>query len=228
MIHILYRLLVGENKKGRPEWYSKKACFHSVYQAMTGGMTLKVYLNKGPCGWLHDDVIVENIDTRDMAETCLLVYHEAVKFPSTDWVYFCEDDYMHLPDSFAKLQHCIEDVKPDLISLYDHPDRYINLPEHNLTNGKNDIFVSRDHHWRTIPSTGMTFAASVKCLKENQDLLEEWTYIDFELFPRILGLRGGERLNKYLMVGAIPGLATHCEDGYLSPIVDWNKYGNRR
>ena len=219
MIHILYRLITTENNQKRPRGYSKQACFSSLIQAMSHGITLKVYLNRGPCDWLYDTE-VENIDTKDMSETALLVYHEALKFPDADWVYFCEDDYVHEPDALVKMMHCIKDVKPDLISLYDHPDRYRDLPEHNFTQGKNDIFISRDHHWRTIPSTCMTFGASVKVLRENQDLFEKWTYIDFELFPRILGFKE-PRPNKYLMVGAIPSLATHYQTGYLAPYAEW-------
>jgi hypothetical protein len=219
VIHVLYRLTTTENTQDRPVWYSKRDCFRSLVAAMTTGkttgMTLKVFLHKGPCEWLYDTVVQE-IDTKDMAETCVLVYHEAIKLPDEDWVYFSEDDYMHKPDSLVKLQHCIEDVKPDIISLYDHPDRYRDRPEHNFTNGKNDIYISRDHHWRTIPSTCMTYGISVKCLKENQDLFEEHKHVDFNLFPAILGYKG-ERPNKYLMVGAIPSLATHCMTEHLAP-----------
>jgi len=223
VIHILYRLLTGENKKGRPEWYSKQRCFFSLFNNVAEGMDLRVFLNGGDCDWLPHEANVAKVNIPEMSDSCLMVYNEAVQLPEDDWVYFCEDDYIHVSGALLKLQHCIEDVKPDLISLYDHPDRYRDLPQHNLTNGKNDIFVSRDHHWRTVPSTCMTFGASVRVLKENGDLFREWTYIDFELFPHILGLRGGERPKKYLMVGAIPALATHCELGYTSPVVDWNK-----
>jgi hypothetical protein len=171
--------------------------------------------------WIGLEVI--QLNNVGNAPSFRFAYQEAAKCPEVDWVYFSEDDYLYLPDAMSKLFHCIEDVNPDLISLYDHPDRYRDRPEHNLTNGKNDIFISRDHHWRTVPSTCMTFAASISVLKENQDLFERWETSDNELFPRLLGLRGEERPKKYMMVGAIPALATHCESSFLSPCVNWEK-----
>ena len=223
MIHILYRLTELESgAANRPAWYTKRECFYSL--CVHANMPFTVYL-EGGCDWLLQKANVKNVHL-DKSESFIYCYRDAILLPEEDWVYFCEDDYLHVPEAMTKLEHCIEDVKPDLVSLYDHPDRYRDLPEHNLTNGKNDIFVSRDHHWRTVPSTCMTFAASVKCLKENQDLFEEWKHVDFELFPRILGLRGGERPKKYLMVGAMPSLATHCQLDYTAPVVDWKKYAS--
>jgi len=221
MIHVLYRLLAGENKRERPEWYSKHNCFSSLLANIGQGIDLRIFLNGGECDWLPDFVHTTRVNIPVISESFLLVYHEALLFPRWDWVYFCEDDYLHVPGALFKLQNCIEDVKPDLVSLYDHPDRYRDLPEHNYTQGKNDIFISRNHHWRTIPSTCMTFGASVKVLRENQDLFEKWTYVDFELFPRLLGFKE-DRPNKYLMVGAIPSLATHCQTDYLAPCVEWS------
>lgn len=219
MIHCIYRLYAGENTRERPAWYSKKLCFYSLW----GSVDIRVFLNHGDVDWLPDGINVTKVDIEDINDSCRLVLHEALQFPDSDWIYFCEDDYLHIPGAIKKLQHCIEDVKPDIVSLYDHPDRYIDLPEHNFTNGKNDIYVSRDHHWRTIPSTCMTFGISVKALRENADIFEEWGYLDYEIWEHLLGFKG-ERPNKYLMVGAIPSLATHAEEGFLSPVREWSIY----
>jgi hypothetical protein len=221
-LHIYYRLCAKEGNVERPKWYSKKGCYLSLLGSMSFGdsESLRVFVDGENPQWHTESIDTVHIEPRADSEsgksasfwTC---YLSAIEQPEDDWVYFVEDDYLHLPSSLSKLLHCIEDVKPDLVSLYDHPDRYRDLPVHNLTNGKNDIFISRDHHWRTIPSTCMTFACSVRILKSEQEKFEKWKHVDFELFPDLLGLKSGER--KYLMVGAIPSLATHCQSGYIAP-----------
>jgi hypothetical protein len=220
-LHIYYRLCAKEGNVERPKWYSKKECYGSFVEALFEVSKKDVSFDLSVDGdiptWtspFSDNCTTVTFDV-GKSQSFWAVYQRSLQWPDDDWAYFVEDDYLHLPDSLFKLRHCIEDVKPDLVSLYDHPDRYRDLPEHNLTTGRNDIYTSRDHHWRTIPSTCMTFACSVRVLKSEQEKFEKWKHVDFELFPDLLGLKSGER--KYLMVGAIPSLATHCQSGYIAP-----------
>ena len=226
-LHILYRLCDKENPTvKRPDWYSKVRCYVSLSRrlrdtpASLANVDTTIILDGAMPSWMENPPRIIALTEGGKDKSMLQCYQEALGYQDEDWVYFVEDDYMHEWDALPKLLHCIEDVKPDLVSLYDHPDRYKDLPEHNLTQGHNDIYVSRDHHWRTIPSTCMTFACSVRVLKDNRELFEEWKHVDFELFPRLLGLKG-DRPKHYLMVGAIPSLATHCQEGYLAPMTEW-------
>ena len=41
-----------------------------------------------------------------------------------EWVYLVEDDYLHLPESKARLVQAAEAGIADYLTLYDHPDKY--------------------------------------------------------------------------------------------------------
>jgi hypothetical protein len=69
-------------------------------------------------------------------------------------------------------------------------------------------------------STTMTFAAKVKTLKEDEEILRKYTSgsypRDFEMF---LELRDKSRS----LITPIPGYATHGETAWLSPLTDWKE-----
>jgi hypothetical protein len=66
----------------------------------------------------------------------------------------------------------------------------------------------------------MTFASSVKALKEDEEVLRKWTKDthphDFQMFMELKQI--GRRL-----VSSIPGYSTHGETEWLSPLTDWQK-----
>ena len=113
------------------------------------------------------------------------------------------------------------------------------------------IFVTEHTHWREAPSTTMTFAARVSTLKEDYRILmrhpDKRPPKDFAMFLSLTKQRNPiDTINafllfrpwpfqamimnyfaffrkKRLLVTCIPGLATHCVDKCLSPLVDWTK-----
>jgi len=222
MLHVLYRLCDGDRKRGeRPLGFSKRKCLNSFLDSCGSGIFANIeYIIDGES---PDWLMIEPLRTSKAgsAQSFWFAYNLAITYPKEDWVYFAEDDYMYAPEAITKLWHCIQTIPTDFISLYDHPDRYKSLPEHNLTDGKNDIYWDGMHHWRTIPSNTMTFAARVSSLIAGKALFDEWTNRDgftvsWELFPRLLGLKGNSS-HKMKMIGAIPSLATHCEIDNLAP-----------
>ena len=66
----------------------------------------------------------------------------------------------------------------------------------------------------------MTFAAKVKTLREDEEILRSFTQgsypRDFEMF---LALRDKGRS----LITPLPGYATHGETAWLSPLTKWNK-----
>jgi len=76
------------------------------------------------------------------------------------------------------------------------------------------LFVTKTHHWRTAPNTCGTFLLRRKTLIE--DLYIWWLEIqDYYLFQTLCINKGR------ILLTPIPGLATHCMEGYLSPTIDW-------
>jgi len=121
-------------------------------------------------------------------------------------VYFIEDDYLHLPQSkdmiLEGLQHA------DYATLYDHPDKYTN--EYNYGESSK-VIRTNNSHWRYTVSTCMTFATTIKTLKEDIEIWEKFTTgehpWDHEIFSS-LAVK-----NRKLIV-PIPGVACHTDLTY--------------
>jgi hypothetical protein len=229
-IHIYYRLCDQDDMSKRPTGYSKENCFNNflkVYERIKGKQSFSIVCDGEFPEWLTIKPFMRFVQLGNVgnAQSFWRAYNEALKCLDDDWVYFAEDDYIYLPNAMEELELAMQSLNVDFITLYDHPGRYEDLPEHNLTDGKNVIKLSGSRHWRSSPSTPMTFAASVKALRACYDLFDIWTNRDgytvsWELFPRLQGLRG-EKDYGFRLMGPMPSLATHCVTGYLSPCVDW-------
>lgn len=121
-------------------------------------------------------------------------------------VYFVEDDYLHHHRAGEVMKEGL--FVADYWTAYDHPDKYMTQYGHG-----EDCRVTRTPatHWRTSISTTMTFASTVKALKEDYDI---WEYYlkgrqhppDHEIFCAL----GTRAIPKKLAV-AIPGLACHTD-----------------
>lgn len=139
-----------------------------------------------------------------------------------DVVYFLEDDYLHLTNSAKVL---IEGLKiAEYVSLYDHNDKYI-----PASNGGNafigddageltKVFRTPSSHWKLTNSTTMTFATTMKQLREDEQVWREFTTgthpNDFACFMKL------RELNRALIT-PIPGISTHCEPAWASPGINW-------
>lgn len=169
---------------------------------------------------------VDNIEYTSLnnAQSFKYVFNKAIELEDEELVYFIEDDYLHLPNSFNCIKEALE--VSDYVSLYDHPDKYVN----RVDGGDNPfiedggevtrVIKTKSSHWKLTNSTTMTFAAKVKTLKEDVDVwlnhLQGSHPNDFIAF---LDLRSKGRT----LLTPIPGLSTHTELNYLTPLVDWSK-----
>lgn len=150
-------------------------------------------------------------------------------------VYFCEDDYWHSDDAINILLEGFEYNVADYITLYDHPDKYVNfdgtrvfIPEYGIAIGGNPLInqdgeetilkLSNSCHWKLTNSTTMTFATRLGTLRADKDIF--LSYLgpdishprDFDIFLELGG--------KGRTIGCpIPGRSTHTELAYLDPMV---------
>ncbi|MCL9769475.1 hypothetical protein NAT47_03510 [Flavobacterium sp. HXWNR69] len=172
----------------------------------------------------------------------------AEQFNDEEWVYFCEDDYLHRPETFQYIIDLIENrdsVFPasikikkllrkreiTLLSLKrffkkpaivihpcDYPDRY---KFQYLT--KNFIFLSRFCHWRQVSDTTFTFLMQVKDVKRKKNILLKSSNSanDRYLSKNLYGTTFF--FKKLLCVSPIPSLSTHMHIETMSPLFDWEK-----
>lgn len=129
-----------------------------------------------------------------------------------DLIYFLENDYLHCPNWLEKISELLNSpVHFDYVSLYDHMDKYIYAMYSDL---RSRIFVTQNHHWRTAPSTCGTFLVRKKIFDEDIELWAREVQDHYQ-FEELSANKGRTLLTP------IPGLATHCMEGYLSPTIDW-------
>ena len=163
----------------------------------------------------------------------------AFETDDNDWVYLCEDDYLHVPHAFKwivdLIDHKDDYIKskrffqafgiknklsktPIIIHPPDYPDRY--KPRYLRFSL---IFLSRFCHWRQVTDTTFTFMAQAKTFKQYRQIF--WNsctgandrYLSKTLYA---GVRMGK---KALCLSPMPGVATHMHEEVMTPLVDWKK-----
>ena len=228
-MRIIYRISDSGYNKVKPDYINNEACLANA---------VKVF---DDCEW---SIIADNIseETNDMiqkhvprsqifyvdrgngAATFNIALDEALKMPYNDTVYFLENDYLHKPNSRVIIEEGLN-LGAEFVSLYDHPDKYLS-PDNGgnpfCKGGAEDtrVYLTESCHWKVTNSTTMTFAAEIKTLKENEEILRKHTSgthpNDFQMFLEL-------RKNNKLLITPIPGYATHGETAWLSPLTDWSK-----
>jgi hypothetical protein len=175
------------------------------------------------------DAEIVAISSSGNSESLLAAVAVAMSYADDDVLYFVEDDYLHEVSALVKLKEVFNHIKPDYVTLYDHPDRYLprNHPHRDLPLHHYETYWAGTHHWRTVESTCMTFATTLKTLRADLGLflthvLPGQLPFDRLLFRRLQGLgQFAASPHRRVLLGAIPSLATHCEALYLAPGVDW-------
>lgn len=248
MIHVIFRacdIVNAVNANPRPFNLDKttlvKLSFQSLYDSLQGiPHTIHVV----------GDTLSEQLQSFFSTRNCVLIQGDfgndesirqtlklAEQFPDDDWIYFCEDDYVHVQyamryihnflknpcqtmdhekrlytwSSFVKLNN-----KDIVIHPTDYPDRY---------RGKyrrfSLIFHSNDCHWRQITDTTFTFLMKSSTVKKHKKLLLRCANgaNDRMLSKRLYGRF--TFFNKVLALSPIPGLATHMHRDTMSPLIDW-------
>lgn len=229
-----------------------KVCFKSLYNSLQGFNYNIVILGDNLSQEMKDfflkfDVkLIEGVFGNDASirETIKI----AENFQDDEWVYFCEDDYLHRENTFDQVVNLIENkdniipakiqfkqllrkreitllsikryfTKPSLvIHPCDYPDRY-NLKYAS----KNFIFHTQKGHWRQITDTTFTFLMEVKELKKHKKTLLKSSNRanDRYLSKNLYGK--SFFFNKLMCVSPMPSLTTHMHIETMSPLVNWEQ-----
>ena len=244
VINVIFRacdVVTAVNKQPRPFGLDKpsliKLCFRSMYhsiQEVKHTITVlgdklsaetvdffnqyKIPVINGDCG--NDESIRQSLQ-------------KALSFADDDWIYFCEDDYLHRPETFRFIANLIkekESILPERKRLFfskknespalvifpsDYPDRYTTNPDQHY------IFHSKDTHWRQINNTTFTFLMQAKSVKKYKNVLLKASvkandaYLSKTLYGR------NNFSWKALCLSPIPGLTAHMHINTMSPLIDW-------
>jgi len=223
-IHIFYSHynVTGTDNKCRPNWFDYEICFINLLNTIDGkdidlhvimdGKIEDNWIKKYKDKYTAHEIIGGNM--RDAGWQMFKISLELNRIADNDLLYFLENDYLHV-DGWDKhvldLYQGFEGL--NYVTLYDHLDKYFNPIYDNLVS---KLFVSNTYHWRTTPSTCGSFIIPKYLWKEDCSFhtsLEgdhnKWIAI-------------GEEKGRFIL-SAVPGLSTHCMEGFLSPTIDWKK-----
>ena len=222
---ILYRISDGSYKKERFQHATKQHCIENFLSQFPKEEVI-IYADN-----VRDETLewitalgCETLRTNggSSAAGFRIVLDAALELSDDEYVYFVEDDYLHLPNSRAVLLEGLE--RSHYVSLYDHKDKYI--PAHSGGNPYIDddaaevtkVFLTKSSHWKLTNSTTMTFATKVSVLKEDAPIWKKYTSgtypHDFHCFLEL-------RENGRTLATPIPGYSTHCEPMWATPLIDW-------
>jgi hypothetical protein len=226
---LIYRISDAGYNKVKPNYINNKNCLKNfVY--IFGNQNLEVIADN--CSketlqmitkYVHPNKIT-NVSVGHGAGTFNLALDMALGYDGETIVYFVENDYLHKEESPKTLVEGLQ-LGSDYVSLYDHPDKYINGANPFVEDGGEvtKVFLSESCHWKLTNSTTMTFASKVKTLREDESILRKWTDTthphDFQMF---LDLRDKGRT----LITPLPGYSTHGETAWLTPLINWNDICN--
>jgi len=186
-----------------------------------------------------DDVIVDNCKLGSAAKSLQKQIDLSIETPGDDWVYLCEDDYLHSPQAFKYISEFIENKEkylktspkkknymnriigdlsntPLIIHTPDYPDRY--MPAWKRLSF---IFLSKYCHWRQITNTTHTILLKSSTIKKFEKQIKASSIgpSDSKLSEKIYGRIFFK--NKAICVSPVKGLSTHMTEGVMTPLVDW-------
>ena len=208
----------------RPEWFDKWKClenFTNVFAEqditiIADGIDDEVW---DKITLTYPMLNIQRTNFGHNAGSFLYSLEQAVNLDPNEIVYFVEDDYVHHEGSDLILEQGLS--RCAYVSLYDHPDKYI-----NQQGQQSCLLIKTDNcHWRTTPSTTMTFATRAGFLMEDKHFFyrwcggeDNWTH-DSQLFNEISQIRG--------LITPIPGYATQCDLWVVDSLIDWIDVLNR-
>jgi hypothetical protein len=226
---IIYRISDSGYNKVKPPYINNENCLKNFVHVF-GNQNLEVIADNCSKDTLQmitkyvHPFRIKNVSVGHGAGTFNLALDMALEYDDETIIYFVENDYLHKPNSDKILIEGLQ-IGYNYVSLYDHPDKYMNGANPFVEDGGEvtRVILSKSCHWKITNSTTMTFAAQVKTLKEDESILRKYTTgtypKDFEMF---LALREKQRG----LITPIPGYSTHGETAWLSPLCQWDKVIN--
>lgn len=226
---IIYRISDAGYSKVKPEYINNELCLKNFVKVF-GNENLHIIADncsedtlRMVSNYVHHSAITI-VSVGHGAGTFNLALDMALEYDDETIIYFVENDYLHKQGSPRVIVEGLQ-LGYGYVSLYDHPDKYI-----NKQNGGNPfiedggevtrVMLTDSCHWKLTNSTTMTFASTVGTLREDESILREFTKgsypRDFEMFLAL-------RENQKGLLTPIPGYSTHGETAWLTPLIDWSK-----
>ena len=228
-MRIIYRISDAGYNKVKPDYINNEACLKNATKEFKDANWSILADNVSAetndmIQRYHPRSEISYLEMGNGAATFNVALNEALTYNDDEIVYFLENDYLHKPGSQKILLEGF-DLGADFVSLYDHPDKYMDPNEggNPYCEGRSEttrVYLTDSVHWKITNSTTMTFAAKVSTLKNCEETLRKHTSgthpNDFQMFLDLV-------MDKKYLVTPIPGYATHGETAWLSPLTNRKK-----
>jgi hypothetical protein len=259
-IHVIFRTcdrVLNLHSKGRPFDLDKgsiiRACFNSLFESLEGfdhsihvlgdrlSAEITAFFNTYPVTLTNSELGNDESIRQSLSR--------AYERPDDEWVYLCEDDYLHVPETFRVIRDLVDNrhsvlrtrpttpflgfianhrlTPPNKAPLFihpaDYPDRY--LPRKRRYSL---LFLAELAHWRQISNTTFTLLAEAGTFKRFRKQFDRSASgaKDGYLSRKVFGT--GSFAGRALCVSPIPGLSTHMHEGTMTPFVDWEAVYHRQ
>lgn len=163
----------------------------------------------------------------------------ALSVSDDEWLYLCEDDYLHAPDAFQKIKTFIQEADSILMNNFriynpstwinlknkdlflfppDYPDRYAGKHlKHSL------VLISSNSHWRQVSHITFTFITKSATLKKHINFFFRASKgaNDRKLSRKLFGRLAYGWFTPAVCFSPVPGLSSHMHRDTMTPLVDW-------
>ena len=227
---VIYRISDGGYSKNKPPYINNRNCltnFMNTFKPSANNLLIIAdNITDETYKWLS-----ENVKAKIILKTSFGSGGASFRFAlglmrrlddPTDqiYVYFVEDDYLHMPHSSEVLMEGLKIA--DYVTLYDHPDKYMKNGPNPLVHDGSEltrVYLTKSCHWKKTNSGTMTFATKLSILKKDLSTITQYVQgnlpLDYPMFCELVINRGRQ------LISAIPSYSTHGETDWLSPIRDW-------
>jgi hypothetical protein len=227
---ILYRISEGGNSKVKPSYvYDKQSMFLHFINVFKSH---DIYVFADNVGedfytFMTENYIPSKIFRLSLGNGASFMYSLdfAIKnFDDNEKLYFAEDDYIYTPNAPKIIEEGLSIT--DYSTGYDHPDKYINHSEGGpnpfiYDGGETTrVVITNSSHWKYTNSCCMTFATTVKTMKDDYSVFRSNIHSDFYIF-RALVTKKERRI-----ASCIPSVCTHGETDWLAKLIDWDEIYN--
>lgn len=166
---IYYRLSSHSSNVPRIPWANKLYCLQNFLTVFSNETIFLIQDNFDSTlpNLFHPNIKIESTNLGNSA-SFLHALTKAINNDIDEQIYFVEDDYLHHPLAAKSLLEGFQIA--DYVTCYDHPDKY----SADYFNGEDTKLIrTKSQHWKYSISTTMTFASTVRILRE-----------DFEIWKR--------------------------------------------
>lgn len=230
MLHVIYRSYGGENKKGRPAYYSKFLALSSMvraFEALAPGSAELIFLNDGPIPQDRlrlmqasgEVLMCEPMGLRGSMRAALALPVDR-RWGPNDLVWLAEDDYLYLPHALTGLQSAAKAFPAaDYFGLYAQiGDRQPNgaLPGEERVPRRwrtTEPVQVEGHGWQRALSTTSTFGGRAGVLAEDRRMMDiamrtggAWDHTTCLIYQGFLPYPPGALLRTLRQIRDVPSL----------------------